>query len=120
MDTEYLKSKIFELTKNDNIFIEENQRELKIWASTSGSEIYSIYLGIWKDKSFVTIRNYEIDFYLRGKGIGSKFYDIFEEYIKLCGYKEIYLHCVLTSAEKFWKKKGYMIQNRFGRKLLNI
>jgi len=107
MDVDNLKSEIFKLTKNNDIFIKEEGKEFTVWACTDNSELYTIYINIWIYDSFIIIRNYEISFYLRGKGIGSRFYDIFEEYLKSQNFKEIRLHLVLTIAEKFWKKKGF-------------
>ncbi len=118
MNHKKLKSKICELTNNQDIFIKETSKELTIWACTDDSELYTIYINIWKDDYFVSIRNYQLNFYMRGKGIGSKFYDIIEEYIKSCEYKEIHLHQILTRAEDFWKKKGFTIENNFGIKKL--
>ena len=64
-------------------------------------------MNIWLYEDYITIRNYEIDFFIRRQGIGSGFYDIIEQYIKSCGYNKIVLHLVLTCAEKFWTKKGF-------------
>lgn len=108
MDIEDLYNKIFELTQNENIFIEESTSEIKIWATFGDSETYNIYLSAWYEYPTTIIRQYKIDFHLRGKGIGSNFYCIFEEYIKSCGYNEMKLHLVLTSAQKFWIYRGFL------------
>ena len=108
MNKKELKNKIYDLTNNKDIFIKETPKELTIWASTDDSELYTIYMNIWLEDSFVTIRNYQLNFYIRGKGLGAKFYKLIEEYIKYLEYKEIRLHLVLTGAENFWKKVGFI------------
>lgn len=118
MNIKKLKSKIYELTNNKDIFIKETPKELTVWACTDDSELYTIYINIWLNNTVATIRTYQLNFYIRGKGIGSRFYDIVEEYIKSGEYKEIHLHQILTGAEDFWKKKGFTTENRFGMKKL--
>lgn len=112
VSTNGLKLKIYELTKNKDIYIKENERELIVFIDDM------FYMYITFDISFVTIRNYNIAHKYRGTGFGSNLYNIFEEYLKSCEYKEIQLHLVLTDAEKFWKKKGFIKQEHIWRKVM--
>ncbi len=110
--TNELKLKIYELIKNKDINIKENEKELIVFID----DIFYMYITF--DISSVTIRNYNITHKYRGTGLGNNLYNIFEEYIKSCGYKEIQLHLVLTGSEKFWKKKGFAEQDHIWRKIM--
>jgi hypothetical protein len=108
MNHKKLESKIYELTNNKDIFIKETKSELTIWACTDKSELYTIHIHIWLNDTIATIRTYQLNFYIRRNGIGTKFYQIVEEYLKYWDYKEIQLHLVLTGAETFWTRLGFI------------
>jgi len=118
MNAKKLKSKIYKLTNNKDIFITETPSELTVWACTDESELYTIYIHIWLDDTIATIRTYQLNFYIRGKGIGTQFYQIIEEYLKYWDYTEIQLHQVLTGAENFWKKVGFDKKDNIWRKYI--
>lgn len=120
MNIEELKFEIYTLTKDKSIFIENNNDELICWIGINNEMLYQCYMVMWFNNNITSIRNYSIKYAYRGTGLGSKLYDIFEKYLISNGCKEIQLHLVLTGAEKFWKKKGFSIQNHIWKKLLNI
>ena len=112
MSIDQLKLEIYKLIPSQKeIIIDYTNDGLIVSMGTSGSE-HEFYIVIKLNENFSTIMSYSVAHKNRGTGLGSKLYDLFEEYIKSCGYKEIRLHLVLTGAEKFWKKKGFTIKNR--------
>lgn len=119
MDYQKLKSDIYGITNIKDICIEQrevlsDQGEIIVCNNTE----YNFYMYITYNTSLyiATVRNYSIAHHLRGTGLGSKLYNIFEKYLKSQGFKEIQLHLVLTGAEKFWTKKGFKIIDHVWRK----
>lgn len=98
----------------EDIKLDYNSKEIIV--SLRKDSEYIFFMNIGTDLNYATILSYSISLNMRGKGFGSKLFDIFEKSLKRHGYPEIRLHLVATGAEKFWTKKGFKKINHIWRK----